>query len=164
MSDGSAASRRRPRLVLTQGDPAGIGPEILLTLLTLAAPQAGGTGVSPGRAWQPLLVAERAALALGESQIPAAFGKLRESWEQSTRPSLRRTLLLALAMLRQDEALEFLIKRLEEDTERVAVDALAALVLYARDDSVRGRIDKILTKRNSSALRAVFDKEFRSGR
>ena len=60
MSDGSAASRRRPRLVLTQGDPAGIGPEILLTLLTLAAPQAGGTGVSPGRAWQPLLVAERA--------------------------------------------------------------------------------------------------------
>ena len=72
MSDGSAASRRRPRLVLTQGDPAGIGPEILLTLLTLAAPQAGGTGVSPGRAWQPLLVAERAALEALRPSLPGA--------------------------------------------------------------------------------------------
>ena len=109
-------------------------------------------------------VAGGAALALGESQIPAALGKLRESWEQTARPSLRRTLFLALAMLRQDEALEFLMNRLEEDTERVASDALAALVLYARDDSVRERIAKILTKRKSAALRAVFEKEFKGGR
>ena len=42
---------RRPRLALTQGDPAGIGPEILLKLLEAPAP-----------GWEPLLVAERAAL------------------------------------------------------------------------------------------------------
>jgi len=106
-------------------------------------------------------VADRAALALGESRIPAAFGKLREAWERTVRPSVRRTLLLALALLRRDEALEFLMNRLEEDTERVASDALAALALYARDDSVRDRIDKILTKRKSAALRAVFEKEFK---
>ena len=43
----------RPTLALTQGDPAGIGPEILAKLL-----------VSPERtdAWRPLLVVERAAL------------------------------------------------------------------------------------------------------
>ncbi len=45
-------------------------------------------------------VAERAALALGESRIPAAFERLRDAWEGTARPSLRRTLLLALAMLR----------------------------------------------------------------
>lgn len=43
---------RQPLLALTQGDPAGIGPEVLLKLLA-AGPPAG---------WQPLLVAERAAL------------------------------------------------------------------------------------------------------
>src|SRR5216684_2939913 len=109
-------------------------------------------------------VAERAALALGESRIPAAFGKLREAWERTARLSLRRTLLLALAMLRKDEALEFLLTRLEEDTERVAADALAALVLYARDDSVRDRIDEVLIKRKSTVLRALFEKEFAGGR
>ena len=109
-------------------------------------------------------VAERAALALGESRIPAAFGRLREAWERTARLSLRRTLLLALAMLRKDEALEFLMARLEEDTERGASDALAALVLYARDDLVRDRIDKVLAKRKSAALRAVFEKDFERGR
>lgn len=44
---------RPPRLALTQGDPAGIGPEILLKLLQSPA-------ASPS--WQPVLVAERAAL------------------------------------------------------------------------------------------------------
>ncbi len=45
---------RRSRLALTQGDPAGIGPEILLKLL------ASPSSAAPG--WEPLLVAERAAL------------------------------------------------------------------------------------------------------
>jgi len=48
-----STARRRPRLALTQGDPAGIGPEILLKLLASAAPDAP---------WTPLVVAERAAL------------------------------------------------------------------------------------------------------
>jgi 4-hydroxythreonine-4-phosphate dehydrogenase len=72
VSDGPAASRRRPRLVLTQGDPAGIGPEILLRLLTLAAPHPGETGAGPGRPWQPLLVAERAALEAVRPSLPGA--------------------------------------------------------------------------------------------
>jgi hypothetical protein len=108
-------------------------------------------------------VAERAALALGESRIPAAFGLLRDAWEQTARPSLRRTLLLALAMLRKDEALEFLMTRLEEDTERVASDVLAALVLYARDEAVRDRIGKVIAARKSAALRAAFEKQFEAG-
>lgn len=48
----STNARRRPRLALTQGDPAGIGPEILLKLLS-------SREEAP---WQPLVVAERAAL------------------------------------------------------------------------------------------------------
>ena len=51
--NASSPPARRPVLALTQGDPAGIGPEILLKLLQEDPKPA---------AWQPLLVAERAAL------------------------------------------------------------------------------------------------------
>jgi 4-hydroxythreonine-4-phosphate dehydrogenase len=52
----------RPVLALTQGDPAGIGPEILLKLLREDPTPA---------AWQPLLVAERAALEALRLVLPA---------------------------------------------------------------------------------------------
>jgi 4-hydroxythreonine-4-phosphate dehydrogenase len=61
--------RSRPyRLVLTQGDPAGIGPEILLKLFSM--PAAPGLPGLP--AWQPLLVAERAALEALRASLPGA--------------------------------------------------------------------------------------------
>lgn len=50
----------RPLLALTQGDPAGIGPEILLKLLA-----------DPPADWRPLLIAERAALEALRPSLPA---------------------------------------------------------------------------------------------
>lgn len=50
----------RPLLALTQGDPAGIGPEILLKLLAQGPP-------AP---WRPLLIAERAALEALRPSLP----------------------------------------------------------------------------------------------
>jgi 4-hydroxythreonine-4-phosphate dehydrogenase len=55
------SSTPRPILALTQGDPAGIGPEILLKLV--------GADPAP-TAWQPLLVAERAALEALQPALP----------------------------------------------------------------------------------------------
>lgn len=63
MNDSVAAP---PILALTQGDPAGVGPEILLKLVA---------GVASGYA--PLLVAERAALEAVRSVAPVAFERLR---------------------------------------------------------------------------------------
>lgn len=62
----------RPLLVLTQGDPAGIGPEIVLKLV--AAPWGGTPGETAqrGRDYRPLLVAERAALEAVRPAVPAA--------------------------------------------------------------------------------------------
>ena len=54
---------KRPVLAITQGDPAGIGPEILLKLLRAEPAPA---------AWQPLLVAERAALEALRPVLPDA--------------------------------------------------------------------------------------------
>jgi 4-hydroxythreonine-4-phosphate dehydrogenase len=81
-------SQRLPRplrLALTQGDPAGIGPEILLKVVagvdlaeapvasagaTPAAPVAPAAPAGTGRRWQPVLVAERAALDALRPSLP----------------------------------------------------------------------------------------------
>ena len=59
---------RPPVLALTQGDPAGIGPEILLKLVA---------GLPPGDGrYVPLLVAERAALEAVRGVVPGG------TWER----------------------------------------------------------------------------------
>ncbi len=56
---------RRPVLAFTQGDPAGVGPEILLELL-------GASAAGEDRGFRPLLVAERAALEALRGVLPQA--------------------------------------------------------------------------------------------
>lgn len=106
-------------------------------------------------------VIESAALALGESHLPGALELLRKCWEATAEPERKRTLLLAIAMLRLDESLEFLLHRVDEDSQRPAMDALAALALYSRDETVRARIESIIAKRGSESLRTAFAREFR---
>jgi hypothetical protein len=108
-------------------------------------------------------IAERAALALGESRLAAAFPLLQAAWQATSQATLRKTLLLAIAMLRQDEAVEFLLMRLAEDSERSASDALAALALYSRDEAVRSRIQETLAKRKSAPLQRLFEQDFGIG-
>jgi HEAT repeat protein len=107
-------------------------------------------------------IRERAALALGESRLAAAFPVLREAWDGTAQAGRRRTLLLSIAMLRLDEAVEFLMARVAEDREAAAGDALAALALYSRDEAVRRRVAEIVGKRASAMLKGVFEREFRS--
>ena len=103
---------------------------------------------------------EQAALALGESRLPAAFNVLRLAWERGGAAEQRRTLLVAIAMLRIDEALEFLLTRLADESGPVAGDALAGLAFYARDEAVLARVEEIIRQRGDSALEAVFAREF----
>lgn len=104
---------------------------------------------------------EQAALALGESKLAAAFPILRQAWEQGAAREQRRTLLVAIAMLRNDEALEFLLERLHSESGPVAADALAGLAFYARDDAVLARVEEIIRQRGDGALENVFAREFR---
>jgi hypothetical protein len=106
---------------------------------------------------------ESAALALGESRLAAAFPVLRAAWEGIAQAERRKTILLAMAMLRLDEAVDFLVRRVEEDSERAAADAVRALALYSRDEAVRGQVQKVVKERGSKALGDVFEREFRRG-
>jgi HEAT repeat protein len=105
-------------------------------------------------------IAEQAALALGESRLPAAFEVLRDAWESGGTGEQRRTLLVAIAMVRSDLALEFLLTRLAEESGPVAADALAGLAFYARDEAVLNRVEEIIRQRGDGALEAVFEREF----
>jgi hypothetical protein len=106
-------------------------------------------------------IGELAALALGESRLAAAFDVLREAWERGGAAEQRRTLLVAIAMLRSDPALQFLLGRLSDDSGHVAADALAGLAFYARDEAVLARVEAIVGERGDRALEAVFAREFR---
>ena len=70
-----------PIVALTQGDPAGVGPEVLCKML--ARPPAAGR-------WRPLVIAERAAIeavvgsvrtAIGERLVFLARSFDKEVWE-----------------------------------------------------------------------------------
>jgi hypothetical protein len=63
-------------------------------------------------------------------------------------------------MLRNDEALEFLLSRLGDESGPVAADALAGLAFYARDEAVLTRVEGIIKQRPDGALEAVFAREF----
>jgi hypothetical protein len=107
-------------------------------------------------------IGEQASLALGESHLAAAFPILREAWERGGTAEQRRTLLVAIAMLRIDDALEFLLDRLCTEAVRVAADALAGLAFYARDEAIGARIEEIIRQRDDGgALEAIFAREFR---
>jgi len=107
-------------------------------------------------------IGEQAALALGESRLAAAFDVLCGAWERGGLAEQRRTLLVAIAMLRIDEALEFLLERLRGESGHVAADALAGLAFYARDEAVLARVEEIIRQRDDGgALEAVFAREFR---
>lgn len=82
-----------PVLALTQGDPAGVGPELLLKIATH---HAGGTAAAPD--WTPLLVAERPALeAVRPAVPPAAWDRLRFLERLPGDPSAARSELAGLA-------------------------------------------------------------------
>jgi hypothetical protein len=108
-------------------------------------------------------IGELAALALGESRLAAAFDVLRGAWERGGAAERRRTLLVAIAMLRSDTALQFLLDRLGDESGPVAADALAGLAFYARDEAVLTRVQAIIQQRGDRALEAVFAREFRKG-
>lgn len=105
-------------------------------------------------------LAEAAALALGGSRHPPAFPILRDWWERSVAGALRRTALLAIAMLRRDDAMFFLLSTLSTASTLDARDTLAALRIYRHDETVRQQVLDAVAQRRDPALTAAVAKQF----
>jgi HEAT repeat protein len=96
--------------------------------------------------------AEAAALALGGSRLPAAFGPLRERAEAFSGVSRRRALLLAIALLRRDDAWKYLVDRIEDAAPATAVAAIEALGTFRHDASLRQQVLDAATRRGDARV------------
>lgn len=94
-------------------------------------------------------IAESAALALGESHQEGAFAVLRDAWEDTFDAERRRTLLLALATLRSEAALDYLLDIVRHEARVHADAALEALRMYQRDETIWRRVEKARAARLS---------------
>lgn len=90
-------------------------------------------------------VAEAAAVALGESQLVQAFPFLEAAWEDAVDAEMRQTLLLAIALLRHERPLDFLLSLLGKSGS-TAQHAFAALRMYRTDDRIWTQVEAALRK------------------
>src|SRR3954453_4821620 len=82
-----------------------------------------------------------AALALGESRQPEALDLLRRHWDRGVDPADRQTVLVAAAMLRLPQSLEFLVFLVRPAAAQDAAEAIEALGLYKHDPAVRTQVE-----------------------
>ncbi len=105
---------------------------------------------------------EAAAIALGESRLPAALEALKKARQAPIPNVSEETLYLAIALLRLDEANQYLVQMVEEGRESSAIKAIAALGLHKHDEKLKKRLYKIIKGPRAKALniRAAFIEQF----
>ncbi len=103
------------------------------------------------------LLAESAALALGESRSPAALAALWDHRDAALlSPAMEDTVLLAIALTRCDEAIAYLLSAIADDTPTNAARAVAALRIYAHDEGVAAKVRAAVQKRDVAPARAAL--------
>ena len=88
---------------------------------------------------------------------------LKEKWEGTVDPQFRRLLLLPMALVRQEEALEFLLSVISTNDMQTACAAIAALGVYRHDGRLRERVRAAIVGPDQAQLLKVFESEFGSG-
>ena len=142
------------RLRIKVGDTPTVLGECLAALLQLSLEdglpfaknflEAGRREADPREAIE---TAEVVALVLGESRSPAAFPILQDWWNHTSHPELRQTGLLAIAMLRRNEAIEWLLDLVTAAPPKDAKSALEALELYQQDSTLWLQVQNRLENR-----------------
>lgn len=100
-----------------------------------------------------------AALAIGQSRHPEGLDVLAAAWKRTFDRDFKRELLVSIALLRTDRALEFLLLQLEGPGEP-AHDALEALS-SCHMPQVRLRVREVLDRIGDEELLEKFDTLFR---
>ncbi|MAF08855.1 hypothetical protein CMK11_00235 [Candidatus Poribacteria bacterium] len=108
-------------------------------------------------------VARAAALALGEPSAPAAFAALRGYRNRTIlAPDMEDTVLLAIALTRRDDAVEYLLGVVAQDTPQNAGRAVSAMRIYAHNAPIAERVRDAVAERAadppSDAFREHFDR------
>jgi len=107
---------------------------------------------------EDVAIAGAAVLALGSSRLPEALALLKDRWPQAG--PLRKTVLLAIGMVRSDAAIEFLLGLLAECTPAMAKDVFAGLALFRNNEKIRSRVQSVIARRNEESINEIFRQEF----
>lgn len=92
-------------------------------------------------------VCEAALIALGESKQHEAVTILIDWWQRTLNPALRRIGLTALAVSRDQEAIEFLLSLVAQAPKKVATETLEALKIYQDDRRLWRRLEQLIRDR-----------------
>jgi hypothetical protein len=159
-TNGGPAGALLLKLKLLTGDSE---PEVLAECfsgLLTAAPEKALPLISKFIDSEETAIAEAALLALGSSRHPEAFDVLRAKSERTAGGPLRRIVLLAIAMIRSDAAIEFLLDLLAECSPAAAKDVLAGLALFRNNEKIKSRTEALVRHRNEESLRDLFARQF----
>ena len=105
-------------------------------------------------------IRQSALLAIGESHQPGALKLLTDRWAISFGADDRAPLASAIATHRSNEAVQFLLERLEQSGPELASSIVEAMQMYRRDESVRDRVKAIVDSRGDARLSAMFARRF----
>ena len=129
------------RLKVHSGDPEiEVIAECLLSILRISPESSRDFVAGFLRSADPSL-AEAAALALGESRAEGAFDALRDWRCDAAGQGLGEVALMALAMLRSDPAIEYLLSLVASEPGPAAREAIAAFAIHRHDQSMRARVE-----------------------
>jgi HEAT repeat protein len=103
---------------------------------------------------------EQAMNAIAASKQPAAFELLRKKWDETIDPNARRQLLTAIAALRIEPAIAFLLEQIEDGSAAAARDTIEAMTTYRSDASVRARVETLVKERENDMVYDAFAKAF----
>lgn len=140
-------------------------PEVIsecLTALLKLAPDSSLPFVAELLDRSDPIAQETAALALGASRRAEAFELLSQWWDRTADANLRRTALLAIAMLKRDEPIEFLMSLVSAANGPTARDAIRALAMYRHDDALVARVRDAAAQRTDVDLSRAIIEEFQS--
>jgi HEAT repeat protein len=141
------------RFMLLQGDEdSEVMAEAFSAYLRLTAPDSGCAFVSRFLAHEDAAVVEAAAIALGESRHPRAVELLKDAFERILDPSLRRVLLVALALTRSDPANDFLLSLIAEGAPRTARAARTALEPFLYNEELAKQVRNAVASRKDDAF------------
>ena len=138
---------------LTGDDDTLVTSEVLLALLRISA----GDSIPFVERFFETELAEVALLAMGESRAPEVLPVLRRFWERTAHPDLSRTALLAIAMVRNEDAIEMLLGWVREEPGPTARDAIRAFEIYRNDERVVERVREAASGRSGAKLMPVFE-------
>lgn len=105
-------------------------------------------------------VSEAAILTLGASRLRKAIEFLKDKYETTMRSPLKKSVLLALATSRDEDALSFLIALLESANLEAAASAVNALAVHKNSERIRQAVSQALDRRREPALIEAFRREF----